>query len=205
MNTYAQNKEDLIVLNYFKGFKGTVLDIGANEGITFSNSRLLIQSGWSGVLFEPGQVFDQLDKLYDGNPKVDCYQLAITEKQEQLTFYQSGAHVKNGTDTGLVSTLDYNETIRWRNSGVEFTETKIQAVPFSWVYKWHKHFDFITIDAEGNDWNILKQIDLNLVGCRCLCIEWNGDKGLRILYSSYAGHFGMRCISENKENLIFAK
>ncbi len=201
----SQNNEAKIVSDYFKGFKGTVLDIGANDGMTFSNSYDLIKSGWSGVLFEPGQVFDQLDKLYDGNPKVDCYQLAITEKQEQLTFYQSGAHVKNGTDTGLVSTLDYDETIRWRNSGVEFTETKIQSVPFSWVLKWHKQFDFITIDAEGNDWNILKQIDLNLVGCRCLCIEWNGDAQLHKQYSYYAMSFGFNLIHTNKENLIFAK
>jgi len=201
----SQNNEAQIVADYFKGFKGTVLDIGANDGATFSNSYDLIKNGWSGVLFEPGEVFKELDKLYDGNPKVDCYQLAITEKQEQLTFYQSGCHVKNGKDTGLVSTLDYNETMRWRNSGVEFTETKIQAVPFSWVLKWHKHFDFITIDAEGNDWNILKQIDLNLVGCRCLCIEWNGHQDLKQLYSNYVGHFRLRLISENKENLIFVK
>ena len=201
----SQNNEAQIVSDYFKGFKGTVLDIGANDGSTFSNSYDLIKNGWKGVLFEPGQVFKELENLYIDNSNVNCYQLAITEKQEQLTFYQSGAHVKNGKDTGLVSTLDYAETIRWRNSGVEFTETKIQAVPFSWVLKWHKQFDFITIDAEGNDWNILKQIDLNLVGCRCLCIEWNGHQDLKQLYSNYVGHYGMRFISENKENLIFAK
>ena len=201
----SQNNEAQIVSDYFKGFKGTVLDIGANDGITFSNSYDLIKNGWSGVLFEPGQVFKELENLYIDNSNVNCYQLAITEKQEQLTFYQSGAHVKNGKDTGLVSTLDYNETIRWRNSGVEFTETKIQAVPFSWVLKWHKHFDFITIDAESNDWNILKQIDLNVVGCRVLCIEWNGDEQSRFLFENYVKDYGFELIHSNRENLIFAK
>ncbi len=201
----SQNNEAQIVSDYFKGFKGTVLDIGANDGMTFSNSYDLIKNGWSGVLFEPGQVFKELENLYIDNSNVNCYQLAITEKQEQLTFYQSGAHVKNGKDTGLVSTLDYNETIRWRNSGVEFTETKIQAVPFSWVLKWHKYFDFITIDAEGNDLQILKQIDLDRVGCKCLCIEHNGDIDLKIHYSNIARFYGLKWLAENKENLIFAK
>jgi len=201
----SQNNEAQIVADYFKGFKGTVLDIGANDGQTFSNSYDLIKSGWSAVLIEPGTVFTQLQELHKGNKLVNCYQLAIADKEQILTFYESGAHVKNGKDTGLVSTLDYNESIRWRNSGVEFTERKVQAVPFSWVYKWHKQFDFITIDAEGFDLQILKQIDLVKVGCRCLCIEWNGHQDLKQLYSNYIGHHGLKLISENRENLIFAK
>jgi len=201
----SQNNEAQIVADYFKGFKGTVLDIGANDGQTFSNSYDLIQSGWSAVLIEPGTVFTQLQELHKDNKAVTCYQLAIADKEQILTFYESGAHVKNGKDTGLVSTLDYNESIRWRNSGVEFTERKVQAVPFSWVYKWHKQFDFITIDAEGFDLQILKQIDLVKVGCRCLCIEWNGVIDLKREYSNYVAIWGLRLISENRENLIFAK
>ena len=201
----SQNNEAQIVANYFGKFKGTVLDIGANEGVTFSNSYDLIKSGWSGVLIEPGSVFTQLQELHKDNKAVTCYQLAIADKEQILTFYESGAHVKNGTDSGLVSTLDYNETIRWRNNGVEFTERKVQAVPFSWVYKWHKQFDFITIDAEGYDMAILKQIDLHKVGCRCLCIEHNGDIDLKIQYANIARFYGLRWLAENRENLIFAK
>lgn len=201
----SQNNEAQIVSNYFKGFKGTVLDIGANDGKTFSNSYDLIQSGWSGALFEPGSIFSKLEKLYEGNKKVSCYKLAIGEKEEQVTFYESGAHVKNGTDTGLVSTLDWNETIRWSIQGVEFTERKVQAVPFSWVLKCHKQFEFITIDAEGFDFQILKQINLDQVGCRCLCIEHNGDIDLKIQYANIARFYGLRWLAENRENIIFAK
>lgn len=201
----SQNNEAQIVSNYFKGFKGTVLDIGANDGITFSNSYDLIQSGWSGVLIEPGSIFSKLENLYEGNKKVTCYKLAIGEKEEQVTFYESGAHVKNGKDSGLVSAMNYVETIRWRNQGVEFNEVIIQVVPFGWILKWYKTFDFITIDAEGNDWSILQQINLDAVGCKCLCIEWNGIIDLKRACSDYAGQFGLRLISENRENLIFAK
>jgi len=201
----SQNNEAEIIANYFKGKKGTVLDIGANDGKTFSNSFDLIQSGWSGVLIEPGSVFTQLQELHKDNKAVSCYQLAIAEKEQMLTFYESGAHVKNGTDTGLVSTLNHNETIRWRNNGVEFTERQVQAVPFSWVLKWHKKFDFITIDAEGFDLAILKQIDLAKVKCQCLCIEWNGDQALDQVYKVYCNYYGLRKISRNRENIIFAK
>ena len=201
----SQNNEAQIIANYFKNYKGTVLDIGANDGQTFSNSYDLIQSGWSGVLIEPGSVFTQLKELYKDNKLVAFYQLAIADREEMLTFYESGAHVNNGTDSGLVSTINHAETIRWRDQGVVFTERKVQSVPCSWILKWHKTFDFITIDAEGQDLNILKQINLNQVGCKCLCIEWNGDMDLRREYFNYVGNYGLRLISENRENLIFAK
>jgi len=201
----SQNNEAQIVANYFGKFKGTVLDIGANDGQTFSNSFDLIKSGWSGVLIEPGTVFKQLQELHKDNNAVTCYQLAIAEKERLLTFYESGAHVKNGSDTGLVSTLDYNETIRWRINNVEFTERQVQAVPFSWVLKWQKQFDFITIDAEGFDLQILKQIDLAKVGCKCLCIEWNGLIDLDREYRRYCNSYGLKEISRNRENIIFAK
>ena len=86
----------------------------------------------------------------------------------------------------------------------EITETKIQSVPFSWILKWHKQFDFISIDAEGNDWKILKQIDLNAFGCRCLCIEHNGDDQLRRIFAGYCATYDLREIHRNRENIIFA-
>lgn len=201
----SQNNEAQIVANYFKGRKGTVLDIGANDGQTFSNSYDLIKLGWSGVLIEPGSVFTQLEQLHKDNKLVTCYRLAIADKEQMLTFYESGAHVKNGKDSGLVSSLKEEETQRWRNTGVQYTERKVQAVPFSWVLKWHKQFDFITIDAEGFDFAILKQINLDLVGCKCLCIEWNGNHKLSAAYKAYCDTYKLREISRNKENLIFAK
>ena len=45
MKTYAQNKEDLFVLSLFpEGFKGNFLELGAGDGIHFSNCKLLIEN-----------------------------------------------------------------------------------------------------------------------------------------------------------------
>jgi len=37
-----------------------------------------------------------------------------------------------------------------------------------------KKFDFISIDAEGHDLEILRQMDLKALGCQMLCIEHGG-------------------------------
>ena len=52
---YTQNNEEELVRAYFSD-KDTktmcLLDIGANDGETFSNSRQLILDGWNAVLVE---------------------------------------------------------------------------------------------------------------------------------------------------------
>lgn len=203
--SYSQNAEDTYIANYFGDFKGNLLEIGANEGITLSNSKLLIEQGWSAYLIEPGSVCGDLILLHKGNPKVHIYNYGIGIKEEIVTFYESGAHVFNGTDRGLVSTFDFAETIRWRNNGVDFTEQHIQLVPFDKFYNYIDNpvFDFISIDAEGYDWQILQQIDLALVGVKALCIEWNGNPELKILFTKYCEIYGLKLAHINSENLIF--
>lgn len=207
MISFAQNKEDLFIDAYFNNEKGTLLEIGANNGVDLSNSRLFISKGWKAHLIEPASVFYDLKRLYTDNRKVQCYNLAIGDKQEMVTLYESGAHVHGGTDKALVSTLSESETTRWRNSGVHFDEIKVNVVPFNffWEMTDFSWFDFISIDAEGYDWLILQQIDLSAVGCRCLIIEHNGDEKLKSQYVTYCKQFGLRQALVNAENIIFIK
>ena len=53
MNKYSQNNEQEFILNYFNGYKGTFLDLGAYDGIELSNTRALMELGWLGMCFEP--------------------------------------------------------------------------------------------------------------------------------------------------------
>lgn len=204
MKTYSQNAEDLFVLSHFGyTFKGTLLEIGANDGIALSNSRLLIEHGWFAHLVEPGSTFHLLPT---GNQLVKTYNYAIgCEFAKSMTFYESGAHVMGGYDSGLVSTLDFDETLRWRKNGVEFTERVVAVKPFRELYKEMgcPVLDFISIDAEGYDFDILQQIDLGKVGCKCLCIEWNGDWLLRAKIAEHCEGYTLALV--NNENLIFLK
>lgn len=204
-NTYSQNKEDLFVLNYFGDYKGNLIEIGANDGVTLSNSRLLIENYWKAVLVEPGDEYKKLFDLYGTENKYVCIEpYGIGDKFEEVNFWQSDSHVPNGTDTGLVSTTNFEETKRWPD--VNFTEKEISLIPFSRLerhLKYLKTFDFISIDAEGSEWKILQQIDLKSVGCKCLCIEWNSHPDLLEKFSNYCANFGLNLKHKNAENLIF--
>ena len=204
MKSYSQNREDLFIANYFGDFKGTLLDIGANDGTTFSNSRLLIEKGWSAHLLEPGiAAFLKLADLYADSWHATIHRVGIGERDEVVTFYESGAHVKNGKDIGLVSTAIGSETNRWRKSGVHFDETQVKLLTWQSFYKRCDEctFEFISIDAEGYDWKILQQIDLK--DTKVLCIEWNSDPNLLAKYTNYCK--GFKPAVKNAENLIFVR
>ena len=210
MNSYSQNGEDLFILNYFKDYKGIVLDIGANDGVTFSNSKLLIENGWKSHLIEPSYACDHLALLYMTNRNTRAYKIAIGAKNGFMTLHESGAHVPGGSDMALVSSLKETETTRWKERGVEYAPREVEVQTFkTWMKKincsWTKQFDFISIDVEGFEWPILKQIDLTAVGCQALCIEYNGHEELRIKFTKYCQQFDLKLEAVNKENLIFVR
>jgi FkbM family methyltransferase len=207
---YGQNKEDeiinnLIVSKYGAEFKGTFLDLGANDGITLSNSRYFIENGWNGVLVEAGkQPYERLMKSI--LPKTIAINCAIGTQDGYLTFYESN-NLINPDDIGLVSSLVADETIRWRNAGVGYTEYKVECYNWeSFRNKFHlknQNFDIISIDIEGLDYDVLSQMNLEELGCKVLCIEFNGKDMNK--YVEYANKFGMVLQSQNPENLIFLK
>jgi len=206
MKSYSQNLEDLIALEYFGDYKGTLLEIGANQGSMLSNSLLLIENDWDAILVEPSSVFEQLKALHLTNMQVQCVNVAIGSKSGKMILHESLNHVPNGNDLALVSSLDYNETEKWRKNGVTFKETEVDVITFKdFLEMYPAKFDFISIDCEGVDWEILQQIDLNVVGCKLICLEWNGNANFNMNYTRYCNSFGLYEIHRNNENILYAK
>ena len=207
---YGQNKEDevinnLIVSKYGSDFKGTILDLGANDGITLSNSRYFIENGWRGVLVEAGKL-PYVKLMTTSLPNTLAINCAIGNQDGYLTFYES-KNLINPDDVGLVSSLVADETQRWRNAGVGFDEYKVECYTWdSFTDKFHlksQLYDIISIDIEGMDYDVLIQMNLEELGCKVLCIEFNGKDMQK--YCDYAMKFGMTLVHQNPENLIFLK
>lgn len=204
---YTQNNEEQIILDYFnqKTNDMCVLDIGANDGKTFSNSLKLIELGWNAVLIEPSpKAFDKLINLHKENTKVHCYPLAISNTNGKVTLKESSSLI-NKNDVALVSSLKEEETIKWRKANVRFQDTEVMTLDFISFYNICpiKKYDFISIDIEGFDYDVLIQIDLDLVSCSCLCVEFNGKESQK--YIDYVAKYNMKLTHKNPENLIFTK
>lgn len=185
---YSQNQEEKFITEFFEGQTGTLLSIGENDGETFSNAKKLIEKGWAAVLVEPAEtVFPKLRALHAENIKVMCLQVAITDKNGTSNFHESGCHVPGGIDKALVSTISSEEMKRWK--GVEFKEYEVKTMDYRnlALLAGSPKFDFISIDAEGMDLTILKQI--NLKDTKLLCIEWNSNQNIKSEIMDYCKKF----------------
>lgn len=210
---YSQNDEEKLILSYFGDNQGTVLDIGANDGKTFSNSLALIEKGWKAFLVEPSDnAYEKLRELHkDRMDRVCVCHCAIATQTGFAKFYESGSFDHKGEDVALLSSISREETKRWGDR-VSFTETTVKTYTFfdfiallrmTFCIQ-NPSFDFISIDAEGMDWEILRQINLKEVGCKLLCVEHNGNVELISNYKSFAAQYGMKEVLYNAENLIFS-
>lgn len=198
---YSQNNESEIIAKYFTDYIGTFLSIGENDGITLSNVYDLTLKGWNGTLIEASpQAYSRLETLYLGKPHT-LINAALTDFNGDITLYESGTHLGTG-DVSLLSTIIPEEKKRWIKES--WTEVKVPAINVSTMMGISKikTFDFISIDVEGAELSILKQMNLQSLGCRLLCVEWNGQKQNE--FDAIILPQGYELIHKNGENLIYA-
>jgi FkbM family methyltransferase len=204
MKNYSQSNEQEHILKYFKDFKGTFIDIGANDGETLSNTRALALNGWCGVLVEPSpKAFRKLKALYEGSKK-GCfyiYECALGVNNGKTVLHESGA-LLGVEDVGLVSSLSKEETKRFSRT-VSYEEIEVK------VFRWKtflnrlytKQFDFVSIDIEGLEVEVLEQMDLSEV--KLICVETNGNLEKKAKLDSMLQ--GFKVIYTSPENLIYAR
>lgn len=210
MTRYSQNLEQDYILSYFGDFVGAFLEVGSNDGVTFSNVRALALKGWVGVMAEPSpKAFERLKTLYNGHKGFYLYPYAIGDHNGKAILQESGS-LCSATDVALVSGFDKQEIGRWYNHmvpgqgrGVKFEPVEVQM--FRWKTFYNrlkiKKFQFVSIDCEGFDLEILSQMDLTEV--RAIVLEWNSKPELKKQYEKYLE--GFRLLYTSGENLLFAR
>lgn len=193
---YSQNNEDAIVSDYFGGATGNLLDIGAYDGESFSNSRRLLMAGWSGALVEPlPGCAEKCRALYHDNPRVSVVEAAIGPDARRVKFHVSE----------MMSTIDHTFELhrkKWHN--LNFGEIEVEQITFAdLLARVGVKFDFITIDVENYNVDIVRQIPAAVwAGARCLCIEHDGHTAE---IERTAQSHGFRRIAWNAENIIVVR
>lgn len=196
MKDHSQTGEQAVILDYFGGFVGRFLDIGANDGETFSNTRALAEMGWAGTCVEPNpRAFERLMLLYHDRNDVKLIEAAVTRTD--------GTHRMHMASDSLVSSLDVNARETWERYGFTWTEEDVRGITVATMLSEAPGpYDLISIDAEGHDLEILEQMDLGAMGCRLLVIEHGVSlSGIR----RHCAKHGMRLHHHNGINTVFAR
>jgi FkbM family methyltransferase len=206
VKSYSQSNEQEIILNYFGDFTGIFLDIGANDGITLSNTYALVQKGWAGTLVEASpKAYERLIKIHPSNYNLVLLNVAVGAEDGEIEFYESGELLGKG-DVALVSSTKIEETERWKSLNMPFEKITVPVVTFKKMLestKHHNHYDLISIDIEGMEYEVVPQINFTALGTKMAIIEWNGKHGE--YYDSLLYAHSLKLIHTNAENRIYAK
>ena len=204
MIRYSQNNEQDLILQYFGDRVGTWLDLGANDGITLSNTRALAERGWSGVCVDASPTaFAKLESLYAGHPHIETHHVAMADKVGWLTLHESGPHI-TANDTALLSSVIETETTKWRPT-TEFHTVTVPAIDFNELLRRSKYktFDLISLDIEGMDLTLLRQMDLTSLGASMVVVEVNEYDPAPFV--EHCAKHGLILLTRNAENLMFIR
>ena len=131
-----------------------IVDIGANDGITLSNSYFFVQKGWRAILVEP--LADSLAKaklVHKSNPLVEFEEVAISDRTGKSKLFLD----KYG-DANLFATIT-EEPNRLKGKFVSESHFKIvktktlQEVLLK--YNVPRDFALLSIDVEGHESKVL--------------------------------------------------
>jgi FkbM family methyltransferase len=94
---------------------GFFVEVGAFDGISYSNSSCLADAGWSGLLVEPIPAFaEACQERYANNPRIKICQVAAGKENAAIEINVAGAYTT--TNRGVLQA--YNG-IDWAKSSVE--------------------------------------------------------------------------------------
>ncbi len=177
---YAQFGEDLILAHLFSQLgikKPTYLDIGANEPRYISNTYYFYLRGSRGVLIEPNPFLYKKLRSFRPHDTVVNTGIGFSEVAE-ADFYVFPNYA-NG-----LSTFSEKEAKHWEEVGMKglgkIPVEKVIKMPLTPVntildkYFRDKAPNFISLDVEGLDLDILKSMDFNKYQPEVICVETLG-------------------------------
>ncbi len=170
--SYSQNGEDLIVefIFFTLGIKNPgYIDIGANHPWFINNTYLFYKKGSKGMCVEPDPyLFKRLKKARKNDI---CLNAGIgSSSQEKANYYI--------TTSKTLNTFSEEEANKIKNSE-SFGKQKIEKIiqiPLISINEinekyFKKYGDFVSIDTEGYDLEILKSFDFLKFRPKVLCVE----------------------------------
>ena len=99
---FSQRDEEQVILDHFGDRVGTFLDVGAYDGITFSNTHALALKGWSGVCVEASpSCFVKLMKILRTHFAIPLHTLVRHLPQDAGDAGMGILYIVNRVITGL--------------------------------------------------------------------------------------------------------
>jgi len=163
--SYSMDKEDLVIKEYFKSKnKGFYVDVGCYHPLQRNNTMLLYQKGWRGINIDISDFSIKLFKFL--RPDDFNLNLAVSNKEGEIDmFFQK--------KLSQLSTIKENRAkIAFQGNilNKKILSKRLTSILDESKYKDQK-IDFLNIDVEGADFEVLQSLNLNKYSPELICIE----------------------------------
>jgi FkbM family methyltransferase len=202
--SYSQTGEDLILDFFLKGKKtGFYLDVGAYHPVNLSNTYRFYKRGWSGINIEPNH--NKFDLFRKQRTRDINLNVGIGPSETSATFFIF--------DADTLSTFSKEAMENYKKIGHNVTETnEIELMPLKNIiekYAQNKKIDFLSVDTEGYDLEVLKTNDWNLYRPSFIILETVEyskrilGKKLNATYDLFMNNIGYNKIADTYINTIY--
>ena len=167
---YSMFGEDKFINNYFRNkSKGFYIDVGCYHPLEGNNTQLLYKKGWSGINLDINYFSIELFKFFR---KRDInINSGVSNKENRLIMYFR-------KEINMLNTLDENiAKIHFKN-GYNKKYVQVNSLNFfiSKYFKKLEKIDFINIDVEGVELDVLKSLNFKNYKPQLICIEIHNTK-----------------------------
>ena len=179
----SQLRQDLFVLSETKYKRGGYfVEFGATNGIDLSNTYLLeTEFSWKGILAEPANVWRL--KLHENRPNAFISTQCIWSHSNSLLTF-------NETDYPEISTLDIfsnnDRHINTRQAGKKYEVQTISLNDLLRKYQAPKYIDYLSIDTEGSEYEILSAFNFSEYTIGIITVEHNNTPKREMIFTLLA-------------------
>jgi len=185
----AQFGEDVILDQVFRHqTQGFYIEVGAFDGVLLSNTFYFEQIGWSGILIEP--ILPACHKACESRPSSRVVHAACSKRGHRGTTRFT---IAKGVPVLSFMTGDTQHARRCESEGAELIEIDVPVVSLDTIIQAEKkdpligkgpwapnegwRIDFVSIDVEGAEMDVLDGFDLKRFKPKVLVIENERESG----------------------------
>lgn len=209
--TFSANGEDVLCIAYLlaQGLKYEeirYLDIGAAEPSRLSNTYLMYLRGAKGVLIEPDPESARI--LRQERPLDTVVEVGVAfGPQKSAIYHRFNKSVFNTFSAQQAKRVQKQSRSWGEGQEVELVDKlRIPLVPINQIieeYLDNKTPHFLSVDAEGVDWEILTSLDFKKHLPNVICFEGRADQHLSD--KNILTRLGYTPLCRTPDNLIYAR
>lgn len=190
IHSYSQFGEDRIIQDFFTdGYKGVCIDVGATDGIGMSNTYHFEKQGWFCICCEANPTMYDSLKI-NRNNAVHC--AVGGEDKDEVEFKIVTLEGQGGNQTA-VSSVEIDQRLYDQHLFLQ-PNVKIINVPMMTLdtillkYPHLDKIDFISVDTEGTEVDVMKGFDIAKWQPRVIVLENNFDDRKYVEYMESVGY-----------------